>query len=462
MKRIFNEDINIEKQKFLSKLWLENYSEEYYNYIFRYIQTSYVPESKKDLIPVKPRVYPIKDAIPIMISDIGEIVCIPKLKDPIRAVWTGASGCGKTLSMLHYLSCVHKYYNDPIFVVNDSQNLSKDWNKPQDNNDFIRLLWLIGEFPTPLPIVQLYPVSNNFKEPSDRVDYLKICLDWEEVSSKLDEYVDLQKSRKHYIRIRERLASEKSIDNIMSIIKEELQGPKETKVMIINLIYELFKDNIINLSTTEETVSLIKVKSEIDRVERYEYQFPVILGLMYAGVIPVLMTENIAPKWFDIYFNTKLKEVYNNQTRDGPFKKNNKIVHLFLDELQMFYKKEYSKVKETIETMAEQGRNRRICLYYATQNLNKIDEALTSNTDYGMIMQCKDQKDISVIKKMFNLGKRYDNIIRELNKERMECLACTNIKFLIFNPYDNRQYYSSEPIRGIYLPPLCHTKPPIT
>jgi hypothetical protein len=475
IQRIFPKIDNVDNHVQGSKKYLDDAAKKgssYAEYINKFIPNKITSEYQQSKInSVAPRIKLIENAIPIMISELGEIVCIPRTKDPPVISFLGARQGGKSLSSLGYFSRLFKYTGDPCIIMNDFQYASQDYVSPQNNPDFIKQLWLCGETPTGLPITQLYPVSSKFQEPKDatlKVDILKICLSFKKVIENHEDFLVLKEgSSKHLNTMKDDIIEEgyktKSLDKIEELIAYKLkneinvsqsEAANNIKRAIIGSIGSMWKEKLFDISN-ENALTNIKIKKEDS-----EITMSAILGLMYVGLVPALATGNIRKsRWFDSYFNSILEEIYYTQIEDSWFKRNNKVVHILIDEAQALIHN-FEKTKKTIELMATEGRNARIALYWVAQNYKYVPADITGQTNYSICMQQKQEKDIATIKKEFELTKQDVGEILNLNKTNHECVALTTDNFIVYDVENNRIYKTEENIKGRFLPPLCKTVPP--
>ncbi len=450
-----------------SKKYLQKKNTPYSNFISKFIKDTIPNKDIQKKIPSKtPRLYFIQDAIPFMISETGgEIICIPKAKDPPIVGVIGERGTHKTNTLLILKSGIRIIHKEPICDTNDLSGTSEDWNESQDNPEWKNLLWLIGLKPTPLPIIQLYPMSSKFAEPEDtkdKVDILKICLSFKKVVENADEFLRFEGSAKYFSEIKDKLIEvgykTKNIDEIEDVINSLNIGDdkvsKNVKRKIFSTINEMWREKLFDISNNDAVSELI-VEGNDTKVK-----MPVVNALMYADVIPTLMTKVLThSKYFDVYFNSILEDIYDYQVNDTWFKKNKKTIHIFADELQILIRK-HEATTSTLEMFASQGRNARIALYWATQNYNDIPSEITGNTKYMLCMKHSDEKDISKLKKEYSLTKIDMREIANLNKANRECIALTKEYFIIYDIENNRIYETSDKIKGRLIPPLCKTVPP--
>lgn len=450
------------------KLYLQEEDTDYSRYISGLIpielkdkdgQPIYSKTFIKNLKREPPDIINIENALPFMYSEDGGIVCVPKTRDPPRVGCLGLTGSGKTNTFLTYMYGLHYDWKEPLFIPNCVDNQSLNWNKPCNYERYMKLNWLIGRRkPMPLPIVNLYPISSEFLRPKEKdIDILKISLPWSEIVDNFSYFFkDIGKSGHYFSKLKGELKECKNMDEIKKVIYVGLGKVAKGSVAykVIHLIEELYDDGVLDICSKESVAEVVLNKKDTNIKIEFDN---VINALMYCNALPCIMTGEISDKYFDIYFNYLLEKIYKNQIKEGLFKQEKKIVYAFIDELQELTLN-YKNTKETLIKYFTGGRNKKIGIFYCTQNFSVLPTKIKSNT-LSVVCTRQGRSDAKEIVDEFGPHKHY---IKDLQNLEMgtECIAFTKQEFLIYDIISNKIRYSSEPVRGRYIPPAVLTVPP--
>jgi len=410
-----------------------------------------------------------KEEVPFMISEDLNIITVPRERDPVTIAFTGDKSTGKTLSFLSYICNLYHRQNQYIFMANDRAHLSSHWHKPVENERFITMLKIAGiidkrwekdKIPGGLPIAQLYPSKKYFSYPIEYdIDYIKIALSWGYILDNYREFLELGNSEPYFEELIQDLRNVKSFQEITETVNLKIgEGDAEAKVKkkINARLRQVWDSGIVNIASTDATASI----TAIDKFN-IKKKFPAEIALMFTGAIPTMITAELSKELMDRYLNNKLINIFNNQTSDGYFRDNRKVVYIAIDEMQVLEKR-FKETRETLDMIALEGRNRRIGLLYCVQNIASIPDDVADNTRYGILLNQSGEKDIKKLAALFDLSKPVIREIKTLDKSKRECIACTKERF---HAYDlqtgKRTLIKNEAVKGIYLPPTCHTTSPI-
>lgn len=398
-------------------------------------------ESEESVKPIT-----IKE-LPILITDGGDLVCIPNSMDEPTIGVSGMKGKGKTHLLHSFLDRVHHYWDKDIFVGNDSMNETLTWNEPNQDTVQVGQLGLLQETPKPMPMVYCAPML------SDQLDvsgYLNLSLPAQEVFANPEKYFDLGKSRAYFNLISKELQG-KTKEEMIEFINNKKDLNINVRGKLIALLSDLFSSGV--LDTGGNAVSNVRVAQG----KQYLGEYSLIGGLLRAGLIPSLLTGEILEKklLFPSYLAYWFNKVYDNQINDPYFK--TRAVWAFVDELKDFYRYGDNALTDVIDKIVRRGRPARFGFCYATQFYDKIPAEIRVNTTYTFTFGYKNSEQIRAVCGDHDLEKYYEKIIRELS--HFKVLACTSEKFVIYNKEGERKT-TSAPQVGTTFPTLSlHKKP---
>lgn len=406
--------------------------------------------------------FKLERAIPFMVSDAGELVCVPRTTDPPTMAFLGAKGGGKTLAMKGVCDRSYcTYTKDSFMFLNDYMNESPHWLGKQDNKKFIKLIESIGDRPAKLPFIPIYPNHKYLKVDKDLPYYYKFGLPFDEFIKNLGAYFDTKRSLVYFKNIQQKILDLKipTIELISNIIKEgikEKSMPKESGAMLMGMITSFFIEE--RLDIEKDTIGKVELKDGNKREGIYD----LISGLAYARRIPVLMTKDIIGKEdLQPFFASILKTIFKNQG-EGFSDKYGKVLHSFVDEIGLFINKNKpTPCTKILNEFVAQGRPARIAFYYATQNPSKLSDRIKTNTKYTVCFGL-DRSEVKYVNEITPFSKRIKDIIPRLGKG--EIIANTpNEEWLFINPYKKRDngYRDSGVVKGKMIYPLSSTAPPI-
>ena len=402
--------------------------------------------------------YNIKNAVAIGVSDAGELICIPRTSDPQTVGFLGKKRMGKTLSMNGVCGRSYCTYKEDIFIVaNDYLNESPHWLEKQDNKKFKKTIENIGDRPTKIPFVPIYPNHKELKVDKNLPYYYKFGLPYEEFIKNMEDYFDIKRSLPYFKNIISNILKLKN-QNIDSISEEIMEGKmnRDSKMMLINMISSFINEGRLDLE--EETIGKVELRDG----KKKEGVYDLISGLAYARHIPVLMTRDTHGKdYLQPYFASILRTIFKNQL-EGYSDKYGKILHMFVDEIGVLTEKDKpTPCTKILNEFVVQGGPARIAFYYATQNPSKLPRKIKTNTKYTICFGL-DKSEVKYVDEITPFSKRIKTEITTLKKG--EFIANTiDEEWLLIDPYkkNNNAYIGSGVVRGKSLFPLSSTQPPI-
>jgi len=412
------------------------------------------------------------EGIPIMISDKGEIICLPDLRDcPVIQV-TGQRGSGKTTLLHNILDRMHKKYSgyspqqsrqsQKMFCwLNDRQGDTLTYYKPNyihSPDNYPRELNILNEKPRPLPMVYLYPNTRTLIYEKE-IDNFKMSIPYKEILENSEDYYKLEKSGFYLKNMIKDLINLKSFNEIFAYfeaLKEEKEESKstkkESKEYISNMLYKLstffsyiIREKIIDINEDESIAEL-----EIDGIKLNP-----IIAFASAGAIPSVLTSDLMnKKYFHSLMRYYIEQIFSAQEKY--FK--DREIWVFIDELQELCSDENT--KESLNRLVSQGRPQRIATVASTINYTKIPDPIRVNAQYLFTFRHNDKREVNEIIGNWNL--KESDKVKIMGLKKHQIMAVTSEYFIV---YKNGKKFTSEElgyekIFGKSLPPLSKHKAP--
>lgn len=416
-----------------------------------------------------PDITPIPE-IPVMISAQGEVVCIENAKDePVIGI-VGGRGSGKTLFAHSIID--HAYWKKPklrLGILNDSLFQTMPWTLPCDRVEhsyqkqetiFVKGIRKIGESPLPLPLVFLHPSTDTLRHTvfEDEEIGFRMSLPFDHVIKNYNYFMkhkkewELGKSAPYFRNIKDDLVKCKNLDEIEEVLTlavEEDKLNKQSKDKIFSVLIDMFNEKILDVNTG------IPSKWIIEKNGKKKEMNPV-LACMEAGVIPVLMTQNLMPKdYFPQYMRYLIDSIFEHQITESKLK--DEPTWVFIDELPDVSSTENRTVASySLRRCVTEGRNPKLGTIFALQNWTKVDPQIRNNTTHLFSYHNK-SREAKAIAKDFDLPTHIEKDIINLQKFRM--IGMTHEKFIVYTT-EGERYETSEPIKGMAIMPLSQHQAP--
>lgn len=376
---------------------------------FEDIQESYAKNLGQAFLPrnmsnIKQNI--IED-LPILITRDGTVVCIPKLKEMGLITYVGLTGMGKTLAAGGGLDEIYWNWGDNLSIMNDSQDETFQWSEPNDVDAFVSMVKKINLKPKPLPIVYLFPSSDEFIKQEENVknkDSIIISIPFSDVINNIEKYVpNLGESKKYLLERRDELLKVETTEELFSLIDSidngTSKGLKDVVKKLTAGFSNLIQEGILNISNPSIPSYL---KTNMD--EKLHNPF---VAIMKCECVPSFVTSDLyTQKYKDAILSYYIDELYY-ECSQGELK--GKRVWLYFDELTWVVhsdpRKTSPETESSLSNIASRGRNNGISLVYATQSYNDIPRAIRSQTKFAVIFRHKDREQAKGICDDFGLGK---------------------------------------------------------
>lgn len=403
--------------------------------------------------------------IPVIFSvETNEVVCIPIGDDIPKIGCVGKTGAGKTYGMHQILDFIKWKTNHEIAILNDNSNQTFMWTLPNQSGIQIKYLEKIGAEARPLPIIPLYPSSDDM----DKQDMLlknelsqSVSMSFRDVVDNFDYFFKgrdswkLGASDKWFRQCKDQIMEATSLDEIENdiLIKQigHIKGLKPTIGKIMAIFRDLMDLNFTDISSG--IPSTWKFKYNMEGTETEENP---VIGTMRTGCIPSLITTNLGRKeYFPNYMRYYLDSIYDGQIG------RNQPAWICLDEVGSIYKKGNQKTvaHESFTKCCTEGRIRQLGVLYTIQNYTKLDEEVRNNTNYLLSCIYSDSKEINLISKDFDLNNKRKSELSKLRNH--EVIAMSNDKpFVIYSFDGERREETGVAYKGFTIPCLSEHRRP--
>ena len=441
-------------------------------------------ESLTGISSVQKTIFEYKDVpeIAFMVSDEGELICLPnQITEPTIGV-IGAKGSGKTFGLHRVVDCAYWKLNKGIIILNDWLDECNPWALPwmylNSNNKtemtFAKQLKKIGEETRPLPVVFLTPVTESMDEvtlPHSGVSF-KMSFPLKELIANYYNYLkgkrewELRNSGRYFKKLIPLLAElfktddDIAFEDIEVIVKSELnhkttETPQGVAEKILSVLEDVYQRGILDANTN--VPSKWKVRLKNGHVGEY---FPP-MALALCGVVPVIKTMDLNKKdYFQQYKRYELESIYNTQKKDLYCRANGTQVWVIVDELPSVTSTSQSSLtREITESFVTEGRPVRVGFGYGTQNYTLVPKRIRSNTKFLFAFQAGSDEEAKAVAQDFTLSKTQRQKL--LNLEPLELVALTKEHFICYDSEGNRRESKrGEIFKGRILPPLSMHQAP--
>ena len=438
-----------------------------YNILIRKARNPYLQITKK----AKPK---ITKEIPELIMGIShnnhKLVCIPKLYDGLRMGFIGMQGEGKTIGMHSTIDQLYWHWGMPICLLNDIKPTSETgtWCLRTKSHLFKENIKKIGLTPKPLPIIYLYP---SMKEQTKRLypgegisetislslnEFFKHYNDFTEG----DKELQLGPSKRYLTDTKKEISKIKEAEELYNLIRENPETPKLSKRKIISVFKSLIGEEIFDIGTNNPSKWTIKKDLETKKL-------PPIIALMYAGVIPSLISRDLSGIQFgkkttmhSSYLNYQIKEIFEHKKSGEVFK--DQHIAIAIDELGQLLE---SGALKPVSTVVRIGRSEGINLLWAAQEYSTLPTTIKNNNDYLIAMRVGEELEWKKICKNYNGDETVRKDMNNLNTRkgiRFEAYLFHKRPIITYDLDDGkREIIENEPIRiSLTLPMSEHKRPP--
>jgi len=393
--------------------------------------------------------------IPIMITQDGNILCIPNTGEVKHVGITGMTGTCKSIFLNALLSWDYWHMKRCCINLNDFQKETLEWSLPTESYTYV--LKKINAVPCPTPMVYVFPSTRTLQieEKDKRFPLIKMTLPIEEVIKNVENYHKLDKSKVYLGNLMDNLISCDSISEIRSVLNENI--PEKhimMKYKLMNIFESLFNNEMLNVSNPEAPAFL-----EYKDKDGGKYFNSTIQTLVRAGLVPSIQTSDLrTQEYFSAYMSFVVESIYKNQYEDIYFK--DKTISLFVDEIDKLWQGHNgSLVKSSLCLIGTNGRTARIGFRWSTQHYENVPDEIRGNTKYLFVSRKAYAKEVNEIRRDFDIPKSMDKDILNLKtdpeKGIFEVVALTTEKFVLYDTITGKVTSSSGAYKGYLIPGLA-------
>jgi hypothetical protein len=402
----------------------------------------------------------IKD-IPIMITDEGQLLCIPYSNEVKHIGITGMTGTLKSVFINSQMGWHYWLLGRTCLNLNDYQKETFEQSLPTQS--YLQQLKFLNISPCPTPMVYVFPSTKSLEiENKDyRFPLIKMTLPLEEAVRKIENFYKLDKSKVYINNIIDELCECSSMEEITELIEEKFpeKEQKLQRTKLLNIFGSLFNNQIINVANPGAPAVLEYQDGDGNRYRNFTIQ-----TLLRAGLVPSIQTSDLRTQsYFSAYMAFVVDTLYQNQYKDKFFR--NKTISLFVDEIARLWEGDNGKlIEESLGRIGTNGRMARIGLIWSTQHYEKVPTTIRHNTKYLFISRKSDAKEVNEIRKDFDIPKSMDkdilNLVSDPVKGIFELVAVTTEKFVLYDLETGNRSYTSISKKGKLIPPMARHRVP--
>lgn len=409
----------------------------------------------------------VKDELPVMVSDQGELVCIEQNLDAKNIGVVGQKRTGKSTLSHAIIDRLYWYQRKKVFILNDHTDETRYWRLPMTQENWYRAAYqldLLGEEPRGLPIIPLNhtcPEYNPLPEVSvsDLTYELALSIKIDDLIKNPEIILDepLGATEKYYTPfIGELIKRAHDVNQIMSFLEEQEKSEEIPKLSVAKLMYffkYLFNEHISTMGGS----GIAELQVTRKRGEEQEsHVLPTPIALLYSDLVPSIQTSNLKEKKYYGSIINYYANMIRSAQRENILGKNQEV-YIFVDEL---HEVEHQGARETLRGLVTAGAHSRIGLNWAAQNYEHVDKMTRKNTRF-IFSTRQTAESATTLSADFSLQKNQREWLLGLRSHKQEVVGMTSERFLCYDPLSNSYYHTTEAVKGKMIMPLSFHKPPI-
>lgn len=401
----------------------------------------------------------LRKYLPLGVSYLGELITLPRSSVATNICISGQKQTLKSLMLYGLCDREYWYWNKRCWLCNDIISfLSYEHRFANNTPLFEKYLRMGGEQKRGLPLVFCYPSTNNLKfntTPDFAFHKLKISIPFKEFLGDPQRFeilsgTELGRSETIFAKLKE-LFLNKSSAEILELCsgfmiekektKKEQSIPKPSIRKIHDMMRKVISEEVFDIDQKGESTLIVKKGEE-------KIEADPISALLWAGVVPSLITNNLSSKLYMKEVFAYFAEKVFKEKEEGIL--NPYPVSIFCDEIHTLFEKGNIDIIRRIVREGSNLENGGIEFNYVAQNYSKVDNFIKSNTHY--IITARNVGDeVKEIARDFNLERSEIKDMKEL--PRFHCYFLTKNEFRVFVPDKNKAYSTTYPIKGKILFP---------
>ena len=409
--------------------------------------------------------------IPVMITDNQKVVCLPNNNEASHIGFTAMTGKGKGICGNTLLGFEYWMKKRLCLILNDFQQETLENSLACRNKSFIDFNKVLGLKPLGHPIVYVYPSNKDLVigDIENRFPHIKMSIPTRVIIRQIEDFYKLDKSAKYFTANIDRFLECKDIEEIDEALKEIIEENVESyknKKSLENMLFKIrtvFK-NIFDEEITDNASPDAPAFLTVNRKGFKNYNNLTVQALISTGLIPSIQTSWIRSKsWFSAYMAFIVNSIYKDKYEDPFFK--DKFLSMYVPEIDKMWKGTHGTlIKAALGLIGTNGRRAGIALRWDTQNYDDVPDTIRSNTKHLFVLRKSDSKEVSGIKRDFNVDKEVENQILSLDtdpqKGMFECVALTTDRFILYDLRSGRTEITNNPQKGRLIPPISQHKNP--
>lgn len=407
---------------------------------------------------------------PVMITEDGRLLCIPKVDVLPKILIVGKSGKGKSFTLNSIMGRLFWSFHYRCGLLNDSLNQFYDLSLP--NPDFETELRRVGNHAKFLPTINLYMSCPGvkIKYMEENVGY-RLVLSFKHFLYTWKYWTDSVTrwsldGKESYLEkgVIEQLHKCKTVDEVRSCLYQTLPNANDEKKGdgIRNMIEKwcskfdnLFRDQFLDVLFQDELKTAAEWELKMKNGKQY-VGHPFIIS-MYAGLFPVVnnymaKSRDIAPK--------QMADLIRKITQWQMMLEDDKLpVMIGIDELKDMLDKKGRDVYSALNYLFTQGRFPKVGFIGNVQEYTKLSNEMQANSTHLIVFELQTDKERKAIAKDYNLDKHKLEEMSEL--KTFQCLFITKERTVLYDRDGRKVEFPEGGIwKGKVLPPISTHKTP--
>lgn len=409
--------------------------------------------------------------LPVLISEDGLLLCMPKTKVLPKIIAVGKTRGGKSFALNSIMGRAFYMFQDRVGLVNDSLNQFYDLSLAQNQVAFIKEIGRVDNEPRHLPTINLYmscpSLKMNYKD--EHVSYRLVISfktflkSWDYFAQGVDKWkigAPFKYVSKEIINEMSQMKTTAEIRNYLFAKFSEMQGDgkeleKGKREMLMKWVASIDKvlaDKFTdNLFQDEETTA---AQWKLVRENGNEVVGHPFIIALEAGLVPVI--NNYLAKTKPIAIK-QMADLLNKVVEHQMHVDKKKRIWMFIDELKDFLKHRKGNVLYTaLDEIFTQGAFNNIGFAGSIQEYSKLTNSMRNNLSHIIIFDMPSKEERRKVADDLELDK--DRMEELYNLGKHQCLFATKESVVIYNREGQRKVVEGGIWKGKVIPPITHHK----